>query len=89
MKTKVSPLENSNASMRDQGRGLCFFVLSAQNLSQEASPEADNGPRARVRDARGPGNGLVPFPVDILSLILLIAARILACLSLPPQSRHD
>jgi hypothetical protein len=36
MKTKASPLENPNASIREQGRGLCFFVLSAQNLGQEA-----------------------------------------------------
>jgi hypothetical protein len=88
MKTKASPLENPNASMRENGCGLCFFVLTAQNLGQEASSWADNGPRRRVREARGPGNGLVPFPIDILSLILLIAARILACLSLPPQSRR-
>jgi hypothetical protein len=88
MKTKASPLENPNASIRQQARGLCFFVLSAQNLGQEASPWADNGPRARVREAGGPGDRLVPFPMDILSLILLIAARILSRLSVPPQLRR-
>jgi hypothetical protein len=36
VKTKASPLENLNASIRQQGRGLCFFFLSAQNLGQEA-----------------------------------------------------
>jgi hypothetical protein len=36
MKTKAGPLENPNASIREQGRGICFFVLSAQNLGQEA-----------------------------------------------------
>ena len=72
----------------EQGRGLCFFVLSAQNLGQKPSPWGESGPRRRVREARGPGDGLVPFPMDILSLILLIAARILSRLSLPPQSRR-
>ncbi len=88
MKTKASPLVNPNASNTEQGRGLCFFVLSAQNLGQEASSWTDNGPRRRVREARGPGDGLVTFPMDILLLILLIAARILSRLSLPPQSRR-
>jgi len=88
MKTKDSPLENPIASIREQGGGLCFFVLSAQNLGQEASPWGDNGPRRRFREARGPGDGLVTFPMDILLLILLIAARILSRLSLPPQSRR-
>jgi hypothetical protein len=89
MKTKASPLENPNASIREQRRGICFFVLSAQNLGQEASPWADNGPRARVREARGPGDGLVPFPIDILSLILLIETRILSRLSLAPHMRRS
>jgi len=88
MKTKASPLENINASIRQQGRGLCFFVLSAQNLGQEASPWGAGEPRRRSRAARGPGDGLVMFPTDILLLILLIAAGILSRLSLPPQSRR-
>ena len=89
MKTKASPLENPNASIREQGRGLCFLVLSAQNLGQEASPWADNSPRGRVREVRGPGDGLDTFAIDILSLILLIAARILSRLSLPPHMRRS
>ena len=88
MKTKANPLEDPDASIREQGRGPCFFVLSAQNLGQEASPWGDNGPRGRVREAGGPGDGLVTFPIDILSLILLIAARILSRLSVPPHSRR-
>ena len=88
MKTKASPLENPIASIREQGGGLCFFVLSAQNLGQEASPWGDNGPRRRFREAGGPGNGLDMFPTDILLLILLLAAGILSRLSLPPQSRR-
>jgi hypothetical protein len=88
MKTKASPLENPYASIREQGRGLCFFVRFAQNLGQGAPSWADNGPRGRVREARGPGDGLVICPIDILSLILLIAARILSRLSVPPQLRR-
>jgi hypothetical protein len=85
MKTKASSLENPNAPIREQGCGICFFVPSAQNLGQAASPWADNGPRGRLRESRGPGDRLVPFPIDILSLVLLIAAGILSRLSLPPQ----
>ena len=52
------------------------------------SPSEDNGPRGRFRAARGPGDGLVMFPTDILLLIPLMAAGILSRLSLPPQSRR-
>ncbi len=70
------------------GHRLSRFVPSTQNFGHKALSLGDNGPRGRVREAGGPGDGLDIFPMDILSLILLIAARILSRLSVPPQSRR-
>ena len=65
------------------------FSFSPHKISvKKPSPWGEDGPRRRVRAAGGPGDGLVTFPIDILSLILLIAARILSRLSVPPQSRR-
>ena len=88
MKTKASPLANPQCVDKGAGRGLCFFVFAAHDLGQEALSLGENGPRRRVREADGPGEGLVMFPIDIFPLILLIAAGILSRLSLPPQSRR-
>ena len=72
------------------GATACPGLFPPYGISvTKPSPWGDNSPRGRVREAGGPGDALVPFPIDILSLILLIAAGILSRLSLPPHMRRS
>jgi len=75
---------------RSGSRAAAFaFSFSPRKISvKKPFLWGEDEPRGRVREAGGPGDGLVMFPMDILLLILLIAARILSRFSVPPQSRR-
>ena len=53
------------------------------------SPRRVVGPRRCLREARGPGEGSVPFHRDIFTLIPLLAVSNLPRLYLPPELRRS
>jgi hypothetical protein len=66
------------------------FLAGARFTPDPLAPLGERVTRGGVSIShRGPGEGLVPFHTDILALIPLIAAGILAYLSLPPHMRRS